>query len=60
MAKRHFSDQSCEKIMAASNAVDKAAGALDDLPESERLADIIEQLSAVVAKLDDIIKDEGF
>lgn len=57
---KHFSDSSCEAIMAASNAIDKAAGALDELPESERLSEVIDQLSTVVAKLDDILKDEEF
>ena len=57
---KHFSDTSCEKIMAASNAIDKATGELDELPESERLSDVIDQLSSVVAKLDAILKDEEF
>lgn len=57
---KHFSDKSCETIMRASNAIDKASGSLDQLPESERLAEIIDQLAAIVAKLDNITKDEGF
>lgn len=57
---KHFSDSSCEVIMSASNAIDIAAGKLDELPESERLSDIIDQLSTVVAKLDAILKDEEF
>ena len=57
---KHFSDSSCEKIMAASNAIDKAAGELDELPESERLSQVIAELSTVVAKLDAILKDEEF
>lgn len=57
---KHFSDNSCEQIMAMSNQIDKAAGVLDELPESERLSDVIDQLSTVVAKLDAILKDEEF
>jgi hypothetical protein len=57
---KHFSDSSCEKIMSASNVIDTAMGELDELPESERLADVIDQLSTVVAKLDAILKDEEF
>lgn len=57
---KHFSDSSCEKIMAVSNAIDRATGELDELPESERLSDLIDQLSTVVAKLDAILKDEEF
>lgn len=57
---RHFSDGSCEKIAAASLAIDKAALALDELPESGRLSDVIEQMTNVVAKLDAILSDEEF
>lgn len=57
---KHFSDHSCETMMRAANAVDKASGELDELPESERLGEIIEQLSTLAAKLDAILKDEGF
>lgn len=57
---KHFSDNSFEEIMAASNAIDTAAGKLDELPESERLSEIIDQLSTVVARLDAILKDEEF
>jgi hypothetical protein len=57
---RHFSDTSCETIMAASNAIDKATGELDELPESERLAGLIDQLSTIVTNLDAILKDEEF
>lgn len=57
---KHFTDTSCEKIMAASNAIDKATGDLDELPESSRLSAVIDQLSGAVALLDAILKDEGF
>lgn len=57
---KHFSDASCEKIMAVANAINKETGDLDELPESKRLAELIDQLRIAVDKLDAILKDEEF
>jgi DNA-binding FrmR family transcriptional regulator len=54
-----FSDDSCETIMAAANAIDTAMSRLDELPTKERLSetidDAIEQLTNIAAKLDAIV-----
>lgn len=57
---KHFCDASCEANMSASNAIDHVIVDLDELPERERLAGIIDRASGIVAELDAIIKDEGF
>jgi len=55
-----FSDKSCAEILVASVMIDKACRNLNELPESIRLARIIDMLSVVTAELDAILKDEEF